>query len=411
MDELTDKEPPEGRNESVHARALQEAARAMASRLPLISPRQLYRELEKRGYRGQDKGRRSLCLMAYRHVKRVKALFDDESTPGKLEKLNYLLIGPTGCGKTYIIELLFSEILKIPTVLVDITNYSETGYVGDDVKTVLTRLIYAARGNIHWASCGVICLDEFDKLASGQSNVRFEGQGTSKDVTGFGVQKELLRMLEGGEIVVPLDYGFSQYGAKVKMSCKNISFIASGAFSGYKTLAEQRGSGGKIGFRWTPRQKYREKIAVSYDDEEVNDIETFQVYGFLPELMGRFSRIVIFDALDEETLKDILKSTILDRFIREFATEGLTLLVDDEVLTSIVKESAKRQTGARGLGTILTGYLEDAAYRSFAGYGEREVRLFVEEGKVSVHITPSPEEEEEIRHFGMKQENDGEKKN
>ncbi|MDQ7826773.1 MAG: AAA family ATPase [Candidatus Eremiobacteraeota bacterium] len=395
----SEEEPPE---KTPTLASLAVAARNMAKRLPLYSPRELFVALEKRGYRGQVKGRKSLCLMAYRHLKKVRRVLEEGEKNPPYENLNTLLIGPTGSGKTFLIEQLFREVIKVPTVIVDITNYSETGYVGDDVKTVLTRLIYEAKGNIYWAGAGIVCLDEFDKLASAQSNVRFEGQGTSKDVTGFGVQKELLRMLEGGEIMVPLDYGFSQYGSKVKFSCRNLSFVASGAFSGFKALAETRGRDGKMGFRWTPKKKFHEKIAVEYDEEDVEDIENFQVYGFLPELLGRFTRIVIFDPLCEETLKDILKSGTLSRFEREFTSEGLTLSVDESVLDFIVKESIKRQTGARGLGTVLTGFIEDAAYRTFAGGREARVAIAMEHKKVRVTVDPPVEGpipgcEEEIR--------------
>lgn len=378
---------------AVSGESLRRAATFMARRLPLLTPRDIFRILDEKGYRGQIVGRRSISLMAYRHVKRVKSIFEEKTPQKSYEKLNYLLIGPTGCGKTFLIELLFRDILKIPTVVVDVTNYSETGYVGDDVKSILTRLLYAAKGNIYWASAGVICLDEFDKLASFQSNVRFEGQGTTKDVTGFGVQKELLRMLEGGEIMVPLDYGFSHYGTKVKFSCRDVSFIGCGAFSGFKDLLEKRRSDGKLGFRWTPRQKFKEKIAVEYDEEEINDIETFQIYGFLPELLGRFSRIVKFDPLDEETLKDILRSNVLRRFEDEFKNERLKLVVKEEILDHIVKESIKRQTGARGLSAILTGYVEEAAFKSFARDIEGEVTIRMENKKVKVDINPPIEDE------------------
>lgn len=383
------------KQEPVTGDALRKAAHHMAMKLPVLSPREIFRILEEKGYRGQVAGRKSLSLMAYRHIKRVKSLFDEGRKGRTFEKLNYLLIGPTGCGKTFLIELLFRDILKVPTVVVDVTNYSETGYVGDDVKTILTRLLYAAKGNIFWASAGVVCLDEFDKLASFQSNVRFEGQGTTKDVTGFGVQKELLRMLEGGEIMVPLDYGFSHYGTKVKFSCKDVSFVGCGAFSGFKDLLVKRGSDGKLGFRWTPRPKFKEKIAVEYEEEEVNDIETFQIYGFLPELLGRFSRIVIFDPLDEDTLKDILRSNVLKRFEEEFKDERLKLVVKEDVLDHIVKESVKRQTGARGLSTILTGYIEDAAYKSFARGVEGEVTISMESKKVKVEVNPPVADDEE----------------
>lgn len=375
-------------NELLSSEIFRRDAMHMAKSMPLHAPCYYFTELGKKGYKGQERGRKSLSLMAYRHIKRIKNIFTFDSNLDVFEKQNYLLIGPTGCGKTFLIELLFRDILKVPTVVVDITNFSETGYVGDDVKTILTNLIYSAKGNIYWAACGVVCMDEFDKLASSQSNVRFEGQGTSKDVTGFGVQKELLRMLEGGEIIVPLDYGFSQYGTKVKMSCKNISFIGCGAFSGFKALSQSRGSGEKLGFRWTPKQKFREKIAVSYDEDEINDMETFQIYGFLPELLGRFSRIIVFDPLDENTLKDILKSNVIRKFEEEFSCEGIELVVEEEVLDYIVKQSIKRQTGARGLNTILTGYLEDAAFSAYGRNKEGKVRLFIENKVVKVDVDP-----------------------
>src|SRR5262249_1272693 len=136
--------------------------------LPVLPPKRIYGRLEELGYRGQEEARRAIALMAYRHVRRIKRIYPDGANRDPpLPKSNFLLIGPTGCGKTHLVELLFQHILRLPTVIVDITTYSETGYVGQDPNTIITRLLHAADENPLLASIGIICLDEFDKIASG----------------------------------------------------------------------------------------------------------------------------------------------------------------------------------------------------------------------------------------------------
>jgi len=144
--------------------------------LPSQPPRAMFDELEELGYRGQVQARRALCLMAYRHVRRIKRIYLDATPRQELShKSNYLLVGPTGCGKTYLVELLFGNILELPTALVDITTYSETGYVGQDPSTILTRLLHAADENPMLASIGIICLDEFDKISSEKNSPESSG--------------------------------------------------------------------------------------------------------------------------------------------------------------------------------------------------------------------------------------------
>src|SRR5688572_13390345 len=205
--------------------------------------------------------------MAYRHVRRIKRIYvDGAKREHVMPKANYLMIGPTGCGKTHLVELLFQNILRLPTVIVDITTYSETGYVGQDPNTIITRLLHAADDNPLLASIGIICLDEFDKIASGQNNAIFAGAGTTKDVTGMGVQRELLKMLEAGEVVVPLELTHSTYGDHIVMSTGDIAFIAAGAFSGFQQVARRRGAVDRIGFgRGKPgRGGSPDAIAVSF---------------------------------------------------------------------------------------------------------------------------------------------------
>jgi len=367
--------------------------------LPTIPPKKIFTKLEESGYRGQDEARRAVSLMAYRHIRRMKRIYlDGAKREQVMPKANFLLIGPTGCGKTHLVELLFQNILRLPTVIVDITTYSETGYVGQDPNTIITRLLHAADDNPLLASIGIICLDEFDKIASGQNNAIFAGAGTTKDVTGMGVQRELLKMLEAGEVVVPLELTHSTYGDHIVMSTSDIAFIACGAFSGFQQVARRRGAVDKIGFGRGSSAKQMERaklpvgsagpdaIAVSFTSDEVENIANFQAYGFLPELMARFTRIVPFRALDAGTLKDILRGNVIDRLTREFEDEGFRLTVTEDALDHIVAESLRRETGARGLAAILTRHLEDAAFDTFADHPGGDVRLVLENGDLKVDV-------------------------
>src|SRR5712671_461826 len=231
--------------------------------LPVIPPKKIFSKLEEYGYRGQEEARRAVSLMAYRHIRRIRRIYlDGHKREQLLPKSNFLLMGPTGCGKTHLVELLFQTILRLPTVIVDITTYSETGYVGQDPNTIITRLLHAADDNPLLASVGIVCLDEFDKIASGQNNAIFAGAGTTKDVTGLGVQRELLKMLEASEVVVPLDLTHSTYGDHIVLSTADIAFIAAGAFSGFQQIAHRRAMRDSIGFG-------RDQVASGLDPDAI----------------------------------------------------------------------------------------------------------------------------------------------
>ncbi len=365
--------------------------------LPEPSPRELFARLEELGYRGQVNARRALCLMAYRHVRRIKRIYIDGVDRSALpNKSNYLLVGPTGCGKSFLVEQLFREILSLPTALVDITTYSETGYVGQDPSGILTRLLHAADHDPLMASIGIVCLDEFDKIASGQNNAVFAGAGTTKDVTGMGVQRELLKMLETCEVLVPLDLsqgaGHSVYGDNVVLSTADIAFVAAGAFSGFQQLAARRARQGDIGFGRIGGHRVLdpEAIAVGFSADEVENIGNFQAYGFLPELIARFTRMVPFAALDAATLTDILNTDVVARMRHEFADEGFALQVEDAVLAHVVDAALRRETGARGLSSTLTRHLEETAFEVFGARTGGLVRVYMRGDAIAVATDPAP---------------------
>ena len=355
-----------------------EAVREFIDQVPLLSPVEISNELEQLGYKGQIDQRRALSLMAYRHVRRLKRIYLDGESPNDLPpKQNVLMLGPTGCGKTFMVELLFQHILNLPTVIVDITSFTESGYIGDDVRTILTRLMLNANGSQHLAECGVVCLDEFDKIASSSSNARFAGQGTTKDVSGYGVQRELLGMIHGADVVVAMDYGFSEYGRRLQVSTHNIPFIACGAFSGMDELLRENRS--NIGFRNAPGEDLSQLT--------LDEVGSFQKFGFLPELIGRFSRIISFPKLSTETLKQILMENVLPQFSNEFRGEDLELIVSEAALDHLVARSEKRDTGARGLQTELVAAVERAAFDTFMQKRNARVVIDVKDGKLTSEVT------------------------
>lgn len=334
-----------------------------------------------RGYVGQERAVRAACLMGYRHVSRLRKLYVQHVPRDRLPvKSNTLLVGPTGSGKTYLVELLFRDLLGLPTVIVDMTGYSETGYVGQDVASILTRLLYAAEMDPVKCACGVVCLDEFDKIASGQNNAIFAGAGTTKDVSGLGVQRELLKMLESAEMTVPLELSHSEYAERALLPTSDIAFLACGTFSGLKGLMDSRDE--HIGFDRKASGISVGMIAVSYDEEEVNLVRNFRDYGFLPELIGRFSRIVPFHSLSGEDLTRILTGSLLERYRVEFALERIELSVHQDVLSRVVEESLERETGARSLEATLMRYLEDAAFEAYSQPGARRLALSMREGRI-----------------------------
>jgi len=351
--------------------------------VPTLTPAKISAKIRACGYVGQERAVKAVSLFAFRHLDRLRRIRRG-LTDNLPRKTNLLFVGPTGCGKTYLIELLFNKILKLPTVVIDITSYSETGYVGLDISNILTRLLSAANMNAKQAETGIVCLDEFDKIAMfGERNTP-TGGGSSKDVSGFGVQRELLKMIDGTSVRVPLEMGSNQYGDHTEVSTIQIPFIACGAFSGLKHYIH-RAKSNTIGFMHES-QPSKDKIAVSYTEDDVNLITTFQRFGFLPELIGRFSRIIPFEALGENELRNILKQNVMPSWQEEMALQQIEMVVDDSLVDFIVTNALQKETGARSVESVFAQLLEDAAFDAYSCIETTRVILNLDQGRPGYRI-------------------------
>jgi ATP-dependent Clp protease ATP-binding subunit ClpX len=356
--------------------------------IPSYTPQDMFDLLTDNGYIDQDYARKAICLMAFRHINRIKKIFLQRIDRNRLPvKENIMLIGPTGCGKTYLIELLFQKVLKLPTVIIDITSYSETGYVGQDVPSILTKLLYAARDVPHFASVGIVCIDEFDKISSGKNTAVFAGQGTTKDVTGVGVQRELLKMLENSDIDVPSELSHSTYAPRITFNTADVPFIVCGTFSGFRKVLKYSLQDEHIGFTRTAMDKNFGGISQTLTREDVEKAANFEAYGIMPELIGRFSRIIPFNSLSEETLKEILYKHLVVRYKNELELDNINLEIDDSVYDLIVKKCIKKETGARGLKSFIMEYLEDACFQAYSEKKKNKtIHLLVEKKEIVTRI-------------------------
>lgn len=303
---------------------------------------------------GQDEAKRFLAVAVYNHYKRLTQKTEDDSV--EIEKSNILMLGPTGTGKTLLARTI-SRLLDVPFTIVDATVFTEAGYVGEDVESILSRLLQVADYDVRRAERGIVFIDEIDKVARKSDN-----PSITRDVSGEGVQQSMLKLLEGTIVNVPPEGGRKHPDQKyIQVDTKNILFICGGAFNGIEKKIAQRLNTHVVGYDSVQNQmKIDKENLMKYVTPQ--DIKSF---GLIPEIVGRLPVITYLNPLDKDTLRRILtepKNSIIKQYTKLFKMDGVELKFDDDALDYIVKKTIEYKLGARGLRSIVETIMNDAMF-------------------------------------------------
>ena len=305
---------------------------------------------------GQDRAKKLLSVAVYNHYKRLNNNL--EGNDGlELEKSNILMVGPTGTGKTLMAKTI-AKMLNVPFTIVDATVLTEAGYVGEDVESILSRLLQEADYNVAKAERGIVFIDEIDKIARKSDN-----PSITRDVSGEGVQQAMLKLLEGSVVNVPPQGGRKHPEQEfLHVNTQNILFICGGAFEGIERRIAQRLNTQVIGFGAQDKQKIDKDNLLQY--VEAQDLRS---YGLIPEIIGRLPVLTYLDHLDRDALKRILtepKNALMRQYEKMFELDGMKLEIEPEVLDLIVDTAIENKLGARGLRSISEAIMTDAMYEA-----------------------------------------------
>ena len=338
-------------------------------KIKLLKPKEIKAKLDEYVI-GQDEAKKVISVAVYNHYKRI--LYDQQDDVD-IEKSNIILVGETGTGKTLIARTI-AKLLDVPFCIADATVFTEAGYVGEDVESILTRLLQAADYNVERAERGIVFIDEIDKVArKGADN-----PSITRDVSGEGVQQSLLKLLEGSLVNVPPQGGRKHPEQKFTVvNTKNILFIGSGAFNSIDKIIAERMNTNVIGYN-KKKHDIDKKNMMQYIS--AHDLKSF---GLIPELCGRFPVITYMNALDAEALKRILvepKNALVKQYERLFQLDGITLSFDDESLDYIVSKAVELKLGARGLRSIIEKIMTNAMYE-FPSSGKKKISITADYAK------------------------------